>query len=217
MEEETPSSEVDINRLMNPPCHQPSFTDLDLFISDSSGQDTTAPTPKKKLTFAPSELSKWMQESNSSSSSISSVETETTATSATTSTTDSNNDTLLISYLKGALTLSLQYEASLVSDDAKIKKSQEIIYELSAKISELNEQVAALNMDLSLAAFKIFVTQSMSEYFENSLLQTTEKIKFLTNELSSSIQLRATQNEEISLLKLELQKRNWDPQIKNYE
>lgn len=53
MEEETLSTEMETNRLMRETSHQPSFTDSDLFSSDSSGTEASAPTPLKKLTFVP--------------------------------------------------------------------------------------------------------------------------------------------------------------------
>lgn len=217
MEEETSPQETATNRLMKSLPHQPTFSDLDLFISDSSGTEASTTERKKHITFAPSDLTKYFQESNSSSSSTSSLDTASTTTTSATSTADVDDDTLLTSYLKKAVILSLQYESSNLLDDIKIKKSQEIIFELSADIAELKEKLLSCDRELSLATFQIFVNQAVSEHFESSLTQALEKIKFLSEELSSSLQIRATQLDEIALLTLELRRNTWHRYTEDYE
>lgn len=89
---------------------------------------------------------------------------------------------------------------------------------MSADIAEFKGKTIIFTNGFIFGNFSIFfVTQSVSDYFENSLSLALEKIKRLTDELNSSTQIRATQLEEISLLTLELHRSMWNRYTEDYE
>lgn len=205
---------AEISQLMDTP-YQPAHTELDIFISDSSDTDTSHNRQKKDLSVSFYEWPDVLQD-DSSADSDSSAETEITTASDSTSAT-AQFGTLLSQYIKDAVTVSLQYEASSIVDDIKIKKGQEIIYNLTADTVELKEQISALDMDLSLATFQIFISQAAVEHLEKSVQHLEMQISHLTDELNSSINARANQQDTIAALTLELRKNRWGRYSNNYE